>query len=141
MLQKTLLLGKRRCCQPMRLNVLPVHLPDAIRGLGFLKQPRVSFRFVPLHYCELRQQTISTEAKPNEQVGVEAAFWELPHDSCSATKLAIPVTPHYENVIPPELELLNIIRADSSVFKAAFGGYEAATNRTDAQSWKPRAAL
>ena len=61
----------------MRLNVLPVHLPDAICGLGFLEQPRVSFRFVPLHYCELRQQAISTEAKPNEQVGVEAAFWEL----------------------------------------------------------------
>jgi primosomal protein N' len=64
----------------------------------------VSLQFIPLHYGELRQQAVSAEAKPNEQVRVEAAFWELPHNSRSSTKLAIPVPPHYKNIIPPELE-------------------------------------
>jgi hypothetical protein len=46
----------------------------AFVDLGFLKHLRVSFRFVPLHYCKLRQQATSVEEKPKEQVEVEVAF-------------------------------------------------------------------
>jgi hypothetical protein len=101
----------------MRLYAQPVYLPNGIRGLGFLKHLRVSFRFVPLHYCKLRQQATRAKEKPNEQVEVEAAFGGLPDNSWSFTKLAITVLPHYEGATPPELELLNIIRADAAYLR------------------------